>query len=58
LRLVGAGLCVAASVLLLLCAFGLFTGRDAGWAGGVLFVVGLGLLLAAFKSLKSPGGGG
>lgn len=44
-------------MLLLLSAFVLFGRRDAGLAGGMLLlIVGLGLLLAAFKSLKPPGG--
>jgi hypothetical protein len=40
-------------VLLLLSAFSLSAGRAGVWGGGLLFVVGLGLLLAALKSLRS-----
>jgi hypothetical protein len=57
LRLVGAGLCAAASVLLLLSAVSLLAGRAAGWGGGLLALVGLGLLLAALKSVRSYGRG-
>ena len=50
-------MCGAASVLLLLSAFSLCAGREAGWGGGgLLLFVGLGLLLAALQSLKSHGG--
>jgi hypothetical protein len=50
-RLAGGVLCAAASVLLLLCSAYLLRG-DAGGAGALpVLLVGLGLLVAAVKSL-------
>lgn len=45
-------LSAAASVLLLLCSVYLLKGSAGGVGAAPVFVVGLGLLAAAFKSLK------
>jgi hypothetical protein len=50
---VGAILCGVASLLLFVSAARLFAGEAGGWGAGVLFVVGLFLLLAALKSLRA-----
>jgi membrane-bound ClpP family serine protease len=49
-RLIGAGLCASASLLLLLNSFYLFARDGHGWGAVLLLLVGLGLLLAAVKS--------
>ncbi|MET0626052.1 MAG: hypothetical protein ABW250_24170 [Pyrinomonadaceae bacterium] len=57
-RVAGAVLCGAASLLLLVCSVHLFTGEAGGWGAGVLFVAGLGLMLAALKSVGALGRSG
>jgi len=49
-RLIGAGLCASASLLLLLSSFCLFARDGHGRGAALLLLVGLGLLLAAMKS--------
>lgn len=51
-------MCAAASLLLLICSVRLFAGEASGWAAGMLLVAGLGLLLAAVKSIRAPGRSG
>lgn len=57
-RLAGAVLCGAASLLLLICSVQLFVGESGGWGAGLLLVAGVGLLLAALKSVRSHGRSG
>lgn len=51
-------MCGAASVLLLVCSVHLFAGEAGGWGAGLLLVAGLGLMLAALKSVGWPGRSG
>lgn len=52
-RLAGAVLCGAASLLLMVCSVHLFMGESGGWGAGLLFVAGVGLMSAAWKSVRS-----
>ncbi|HEX8285013.1 MAG TPA: hypothetical protein VF588_16750 [Pyrinomonadaceae bacterium] len=53
-RLAGAVLCAAASLLLLVSSAQMFAGEAAGWGAGLLLVAGVGLFVAALKSVRSP----
>ena len=50
-RFAGAVLCAAASFLLMLCSVRLFADEGFGPGAGLLLLAGLGLLMAAVKSL-------
>lgn len=45
-------MCGAASLLMLVCSVHLFAGEAGGWGAGLLLVAGVGLLLAALKSVR------
>ena len=47
-------MCAAASLLLLLSSFTLYSGKAGVWGAGLLLVVGLWLLWVAVQSLRSP----
>jgi hypothetical protein len=56
-RFAGAVLCAAASLLVMLCSVRLFADEGFGVGAGLLLLAGLGLLMAAVRSVGPRAGG-